>query len=159
MTTNPTPSPRAAAASPSWSLRSITAADHAALHALWARCEDVQPRLLAEVQSLERYLTRNAECCYLAASDHQTVVGCIFAGHDGLRGSLHHLAVDPDWRRRGIARALALRALEALKAAGMSMSTVWIYDRNHAGQAFWQALGYQRWDSCSTWSLRHDTQP
>ncbi|TVR15180.1 MAG: GNAT family N-acetyltransferase [Planctomycetota bacterium] len=141
----------------SWSLRYIEESDHDALLRLWASCEDLQPRLMAHRSNLCRYLERNPECSFLAEGPSKQLLGCIFAGHDGIRGSLNHLAVHPQWRRRGIARALVRRALEALTAAEIAMVTLWIYDRNQDGTAFWHALGFEQWQQCSTWSLALNT--
>ena len=55
---------------------------------------------------IERYLKRNEGLSQIAVCDNK-IVGTVLAGHDGRRGFIHHMAVMPDYRRKGIAKAMA----------------------------------------------------
>lgn len=137
-----------------WCIRAARPGDHQAVQRLWHDCADVRAPLFADAAPFARYLVRNPGCSQVAVDAAGTVIGVVLAGHDGVRGSLHHLAVDHSWRRRGIARRLVTAALRALADADITATMVWIYARNTDGNAFWAALGYQPWEDCPTWSRR-----
>jgi ribosomal protein S18 acetylase RimI-like enzyme len=70
------------------------------------------------------------------------IVGAMLGGHDGRRGYLHHLAVVPRWRHRGIGRALVEASLAQLRAAGVPKCNLFLYGHNAAGRAFWLKHGW-----------------
>ncbi len=109
--------------------------------ALWQQCEGVGLSQADSRQAIEAYLNRNPGMS-LIASVADTVVGAILCGHDGRRGYLHHLAVHPDHRHRGVGRALVERSLECLKRTGIDRCHIFVFHDNHAGLAFWKAMGW-----------------
>ncbi|HYO13072.1 MAG TPA: GNAT family N-acetyltransferase, partial [Thermoanaerobaculia bacterium] len=66
---------------------------------------------------------------------------------DGRRGDLHHLAVAPSHRRRGIGAALAGRCLEALAEQGIFKCHLFVRVDNPEARAFWKRVG---------WTVRDD---
>ena len=72
-----------------------------------------------------------------------TVIGAILCGHDGRRGYIHHLAIHPAYRRHGVARTLVERSLESLhRANSTGEAHIFVFNDNHAGLAFWKAMGW-----------------
>ena len=71
-----------------------------------------------------------------------SVIGVILSGHDGRRGFIHHMAVAKGHRRQGIASTLLEHALSALKAEGINKAALLVFNRNEAGNAFWEAQGF-----------------
>jgi ribosomal protein S18 acetylase RimI-like enzyme len=69
------------------------------------------------------------------------IVGTILVGHDGRRGLIHHLAVEPASRRNGIGRGLVRRAIDALRAAGIDKAHLLVFANNKEGRAFWEKIG------------------
>ena len=67
----------------------------------------------------------------------------MLSGTDGRRGYLQHLAVAPSHRGRGVGRALAERAVEALRALGVAKYHLMVRQENAAARAFWEHLGWQ----------------
>lgn len=119
-------------------LRDAIPADHPALHALWARTPGIQLRDEDACAPFCAYLARNPGLSLVAEADG-VPVGCLLAGHDGRRGYLQHLAVDPLWRRRGIATALIETVLARLAAQGIAKSHVFVLDAAPEALAFWRA--------------------
>ena len=128
-------------------LREATPADHAALHALWARTPGIQLRAEDDRAPFCTYLARNPGLSLVAEAEG-AIVGSLLAGHDGRRGYLQHLAVDPQHRRRGIATALIAAVLARLAAQGIAKSHVFVLDAEPAALAFWRAR--------RGWGERHD---
>ncbi|PVV83743.1 GNAT family N-acetyltransferase [Dehalogenimonas alkenigignens] len=128
------------------SLRPLTAAAYDQTIALWQACEGIG---LSDADSrcgITKYLERNPGCSF-GAWDGERLVGAILGGHDGRRGYIHHLAVHPDYRKRGIGRRLAEATLSALKAEGINKCHLFIFNDNAEGIGFWESLG---------WTLRKD---
>jgi putative acetyltransferase len=124
----------------------MTLADYDQVVALWRDTEGIGLSASDERQPLGAYLERNAVMSFVAVAGDR-IVGAVLAGHDGRRGYLHHLAVGPAWRRRGIGRALVDASLARLQAAGIPKCNLFLYDHNAAGRAFWEKHG---------WSARAD---
>ena len=78
----------------------------------------------------------------VAATGDHSIVGSVIAGYDGHRGWLYSVAVDPDWQRRGIGRALIEEALTRLTGMGCSKVNIQIREGNEAVIAFYSALGF-----------------
>lgn len=123
-------------------IRLMTAADYAQVHALWLRCTGMGLNDVDDAEAgIVRYLQRNPATCFLAEEDG-CVTGAILAGHDGRRGFIYHTAVDPSCRRRGVGTALVDASLSALKNEGISKVALVVFSRNDAGNAFWQKQGF-----------------
>ena len=123
-------------------IRAMTIADYDAVYALWLSCKGMGLNNLDDSRDgIERFLNRNPETCFVAEKDG-SVVGVIIAGNDGRRGYIYHTAVNPDYRRQGIAKQLVDAALETLKKLGISKAALVVFDRNSDGNAFWENAGF-----------------
>ena len=111
-----------------------------------------EARDLEHVQALLKLLSDDAVVrsedapTYVAEIDGR-VVGmvtlCVFSTLTGPKAYLDHLVVAPDWRRRGIGRALAQHAIEQAAAAGASRIDLTAGDAKAAGRALYRSLGFQ----------------
>lgn len=57
---------------------------------------------------------------------------------------LHNLWVEPDWRRRGVGKALIDAAIEAARADEATVLNVGTHPDNSAAQAYYLALGFSQ---------------
>ncbi|CDF86073.1 Conserved hypothetical protein [Pseudomonas knackmussii B13] len=119
-------------------LRSVTAADHAALVALWKRTPGIQLRRDDEYEPFAAYLARNPDLSLLMEVDG-VVIGSLLVGHDGRRGYLQHLVVDLPHRGSGYARLLLDEALARLAALGIGKSHVFVLRDAPEALDFWEA--------------------
>jgi ribosomal protein S18 acetylase RimI-like enzyme len=79
----------------------------------------------------------------LAVADGR-VAGSVMVGHDGHRGWVYYMAVDPARQRQGIGERL-LRAAEAwVGARGVRKLELMIRDGNLGVAAFYESCGYAR---------------
>jgi len=64
------------------------------------------------------------------------------AGYDGVRGWLYHLAVAPEWRRRGIGTQLVRTAEGSLSELGCRKVNLQVRSTNSAVIEFYRRVGY-----------------
>jgi len=74
------------------------------------------------------------------------LVATVMTGHDGHRGWLYYLAVDSDWRRRGLGRRMVARAEAWLAELGVAKVQLMIRGDNAAVRGFYDRLGYAEED-------------
>ena len=98
-------------------LRSVIAADHPALFALWSRTPGIRLRAEDAYPFFLAYLQRNPGLSLLVETEGE-VIACLMAGHDGRRGYLQHLVVDPGYRGLGLARRMLDEVLARLARRG-----------------------------------------
>jgi ribosomal protein S18 acetylase RimI-like enzyme len=70
------------------------------------------------------------------------IIGTVLATHDGRKGWINRLAVDPEYQRRGIATRLLKEAEEHLYRCGIEIITCLIEDYNKGSMEFFQEAGY-----------------
>ena len=79
----------------------------------------------------------------LVGEDGTSIVGAVIAGFDGVRGWIHHLAVAPEFRRRGLATQLVRAAEDGLRRLGCSKINLQVRATNRQVVAFYRSLGYE----------------
>lgn len=130
---------------PPFRFRPLQAEDIPDLRALWQRSPGLGLSAADEPAPLERFFLRNPNCSFGAyAQNWGRLVGTCLGGHDGRRGFLYHVAVDPEFQRQGVGREVVLKVLGALKGQGVGKVHALVFEDNPAGAAFWQALGAVR---------------
>jgi len=116
--------------------------DYDKVYALWLSCSGMGLNNLDDSpEGISRYLDRNPDTCFVAESG-ENIIGVILSGHDGRRGFIHHTAVSPEYRGQGIASALVDLAITALKNCGINKVALVVFERNDAGNAFWEKMGF-----------------
>lgn len=121
--------------------REIGDADVGPVVALWQACGLTRP-----------WNDPYKDIAFARGSDGSTVLvleqdgriaATVMAGHDGHRGMLYYVAVDPALRRRGLGKA-AVRAAEAwLGERGVWKVNLLVRAENAAVKGFYEALGYE----------------
>jgi len=121
--------------------RACRSEDIEAVLSLWRRA-GVVPLATDRPDALRRRLERDPQL-FILAWDGTTLVGSLMGGWDGYRGQMYRLAVDPGYRRRGIARAL-LEAVEAeLRSLGCERITSLVFKNEPGAPEFWRSTGYE----------------
>jgi ribosomal protein S18 acetylase RimI-like enzyme len=115
--------------------------DHDAVVRLWATVFADDPPHNAPAGLIARKRGVQPELL-LVATDGGAVVGAIMAGFDGVRGWLHHVAVDPQARRRGVGAALVRAAEAGLARLGCPKVNLQVRATNTGVVAFYRSLGY-----------------
>ena len=87
---------------------------------------------------------RRPNMIFLVAEREGTLVGTVIATHEGRKGWINRLAVDPGFRRRGIGSRLVREAEDRLKGLGMDVLACLIEEGNDASVRTIETLGYER---------------
>ena len=116
--------------------------DYGAVVELWKRVAGLEIAEGDDREGVAQFLVRNSELSRVA-TDGSTIVGAALCGHDGHRGHIYHLAVDPTYRRRGLGKRLLDECLEGLRRAGVKRVIIMVADDNPRGREFWKRCGWE----------------
>ena len=116
--------------------------DYDAALQLWQRVEGLEVAEGDDREGVARFLARNPGVSRVAI-DGSAVVGVAMCGHDGRRGHVYHLAVDPAYRRYGLGRRLVKECLDGLRRAGVLRAIILVVDNNFGGAEFWKRAGWE----------------
>jgi ribosomal protein S18 acetylase RimI-like enzyme len=119
-------------------LRFAEAADVAAILELW-RAAETHPTITDSAAAVTALIAFDPQAVIVAEREGQ-IVGSVFAGWNGWRGSLYRLAVHPGMQRRGIASALARHAVETLRSRGAARIDAFVVAADGDAVAFWDSL-------------------
>jgi ribosomal protein S18 acetylase RimI-like enzyme len=108
--------------------------------ALWQRCGSTRPW---NDPAADIALARkgNNATVLLGRSDG-ALVASVLAGHDGHRGWVYYVTVDPEHRFKGYGRAIMAAAEAWLRARGIEKLQLMVRGDNAKVHAFYQSLGY-----------------
>ena len=121
-------------------LRPCRDEDVEAVLALWQRAEAV-PRPTDHAAALARRLERD-RALFALAWHGERLVGTLMGGWDGWRGNMYRLAVDPEYRRQGIARRLVEAVETQLRELGAERITSLVFAHEPGAADLWRSLGY-----------------
>jgi ribosomal protein S18 acetylase RimI-like enzyme len=131
------------AAVPQGSIRELGLEDYDGLMALWQRAglHSLKPRGRDSREALAHQLASGVQTI-LGLEIEDRLVGAVVATHDGRKGWINRLAVDPDCRRGGYGALLIEAAEEALREQGLRVIAALIESDNQASLALFQKVGY-----------------
>jgi ribosomal protein S18 acetylase RimI-like enzyme len=118
----------------------ITDADVPAVIALWQRCGLTRPwnDPAADI-ALAR---RGPNATILIGRAEGAIVASALVGHDGHRGWVYYVAVDPDHQKKDYGRTIMAEAEAWLRATGIEKVMLMVRPDNRQVRAFYDKLGY-----------------
>jgi len=122
-------------------IRPYGSEDQSQVIALWKAVFPDDPPWNDPVSVIRRKLTVQPEL-FLIGHVNDRIVATVIAGFDGVRGWIHHLAVHPAYRRKGIATMLMRSAEQGLEALGCPKVNLQVRATNTAVISFYRSLGY-----------------
>ncbi len=93
-------------------------------------------------EELERMLQRNPNL-FLIGKDNDRVIGVVMGGFDGRRGYVHHLAIDPDFQRRGYGKMIMDDLIEKFREMSVHKIHLFIEKYNKDVVEFYQDIGWE----------------
>lgn len=128
----------------SLAISSIVDDDVPAVIAMWERCELTRPwNDPAGDIALSR---RGDNATILVGRHNDTIVASVMVGHDGHRGWVYYVAVDPDHRGREYGRTIMAAAEDWLRQRGIVKLMLLVRSDNAKVQAFYETLDYVEQD-------------
>jgi len=127
-----------------FTIRPMRIEDYEKVYQLWTSIDGFGIRSLDDsYEGIQRFLDRNPNLSVVAEEDGQ-VLGTILCGHDGRRGCLYHVCVDPSHRRRGIGKSMVVHAMQVLQAEGINKVSLIAFTQNDIGNSFWNTIGWHQ---------------
>jgi ribosomal protein S18 acetylase RimI-like enzyme len=111
-----------------------------AVVALWERCGLTRP--WNDPRSDIALARRGAGSTILVGREGGKVVASVMVGHDGHRGWVYYVAVDPDRRKHGFGRAIMEASESWLRQAGIAKLQLLVRRENTQAGAFYESIGY-----------------
>ena len=132
-------------------VESATATDRENVVALWRTCGLVVPHNPPDADF--DFARGHSGSEVLVVRDGAGIIGSVMVGHDGHRGWVYYLAVDPTWQRQGLGAALVSGAETWLRERGVRKIQLMVRDTNQSVLDFYIHIGYahapvtvmQRW--------------
>ncbi len=125
---------------PTLAIAPIDDADVADVVALWQACGLTRPwnDPAADI-ALAR---KESNATVLIGRDEGAIAATVLVGHDGHRGWVYYLAVDPVRRHRGYGCVMMAAAEDWLRRRGIEKLQLLVRADNSQVRGFYQALGY-----------------
>ena len=114
--------------------------DIADVIALWQRCGST--REWNDPAGDIALARREANATVLLGRNDGVLVASVLVGHDGHRGWVYYVTVDPDHRYKGYGRAIMTAAENWLRARGIQKLQLMVRGDNVRVHAFYKSLGY-----------------
>ena len=122
--------------------REFSISDYDAALQLWHRVEGLEIAEGDDREHIAQFLARNPGLSWVAL-DGSAIVGAVLCGHDGRRGHIYHLAVDPAYQGYGLGKRLLDGCLGGLRRAGVKRAIIMVANDNPRGRGFWRRYGWE----------------
>lgn len=119
----------------------INDAQIGAVVALWQRCDLTRPWNDAAGDIARARGQANSDVLVGLLND--VVTATVMVGHDGHRGWVYYVAVDPERRRGGYGRTMMRAAEDWLRQRGIEKIMLMVRPENDSVRAFYAAAGYE----------------
>jgi ribosomal protein S18 acetylase RimI-like enzyme len=93
-------------------------------------------------EELERMVIRNPQLFLIGKIDEK-LISIVMGGFDGRRGYVHHLAVDPDYQKKGYGKSMMDELIRRFRELGVHKVHLFIEKYNKAVVEFYAYLGWE----------------
>jgi GNAT superfamily N-acetyltransferase len=123
-------------------IREFNMDDYDELIYLWSRAKlPYKPEGRDKKESIKSELDRENSIFFVAEFNNK-LIGSIFGTHDGRKGWINRLAVDPEYRLKCVARKLISVVEKKLYGKGIEIIACLIEDWNGESIKFFEKMGY-----------------
>jgi GNAT superfamily N-acetyltransferase len=127
-------------ASHALTIKTIEDGDLTEVIALWRRCGST--RAWNDPAGDIALARREANATVLLGRSDGALVASVLVGHDGHRGWVYYVTVDPDHRFKGYGRVIMTAAEDWLRARGIEKLQLMVRRDNAKVHTFYESLGY-----------------
>jgi ribosomal protein S18 acetylase RimI-like enzyme len=127
-------------ASHSLTIKAIEDGEVAEVIALWQRCGST--RAWNDPAGDIALARKETNATVLLGRNDGALVASVLVGHDGHRGWVYYVTVDPDHRFKGYGRMIMTAAEDWLRARGIEKLQLMVREDNAKVHAFYESLGY-----------------
>jgi len=123
-------------------IHKLTINDYEEMVRLWIKAKlPSKPKGRDGKEAIVTQMKANPEF-FLGAFEDNRLIGTVIISCDLRKGWINRLAVDPDYRRRGIAKALIAESEKVLRKYGIRIFCVLIEDYNSTSKKLFKECGY-----------------
>jgi ribosomal protein S18 acetylase RimI-like enzyme len=123
------------------SISPITDADVEPVIALWQRCGLTRP--WNDPAADIAFARKGANATILVGRHAGKLIASAMVGHDGHRGWVYYVAVDPDLQGKDFGRTIMAAAEDWLRSQGVEKAMLMVRADNTKVRAFYDKLGYE----------------
>ena len=124
------------------SIRECREEEAEALLSLWQQAE-ATVSVTDTIEDVRRALGHSS-AMVLVAEGRGGLVGSVIGSFDGWRGNIYRLAVLPEYRRQGVARALVEEVEARFAEQGAKRITALVEWEHPWATGFWDSVGYKQ---------------
>ena len=135
-------------------IREYRIEDYDDLINLWKEADLVhRPKGRDRRDKIEKELRQDTSI-FLVAELNGDLIGSVFGSHDGRKGWINRLAVNPDFRKKDIARKLVYEAEKRLDELGIDIIACLIEGWNKESMKVFEKLGYEKYSDVAYYTKR-----
>jgi len=123
-------------------IRALKFGDFNELIQLWKRAGLIHKPRGRDTAAKIQHELQEKTAVFLAAEIGKQMVGAVLGTHDGRKGWINRLVVDPDFQHKGIARQLVQAVEERLDSLGIEIVACLIDGDNLGSMEFFRECGY-----------------
>jgi len=122
-------------------MRSMVIGDYQQVINLWEKTPGIGLSNADSREELSKFLEKNKGLSYVCEENNE-IIATIVCGQDGRRGYIYHLAVNKDYRLKGLGRKMVDECLIKLKELGIDKCHLFVFEDNDVGRKFWDRIGW-----------------
>jgi ribosomal protein S18 acetylase RimI-like enzyme len=135
-------------------IREFRIEDYDNLITLWEKAGlEHRPKGRDRREKIEKEHGQNTSA-FLIAELNGELIGSVFGSHDGRKGWINRLAVNPDFRKKDIARKLVHEAEKRLDKLGIDIIACLIEGWNKESMKVFEKLGYEKYPDVAYYTKR-----
>lgn len=139
-----------------FTIRKFELSDYDKVYHLWKTTPGMGLRQIPDsIEGIEKFVQRNPNTNFVVEAEEQ-IIGATLSGHDGRRGTLYHMCVNDNYRRRGIGKMLVQKVIEAMKAENITVLSLFCLADNEIGNGFWSRIGWTRRTDLNIYSYYYE---
>ena len=139
-------------------IRKLTIGNYEETIKLWSRAKlPCKPEGRDSKEAMAKEMEANPEF-FLGAFEGNRLIGTVIVTCDMRKGWINRLAVDPDYRKRGVAKILVGQSETILRKHGIRIFCALVDCDNTASQALFKQCGYVRHREITYFSKRNSDE-